>query len=81
MIRTQIQLHEKQVAMLKKMAAANHKSMAEIIRQSIDFYAKAKYEDTDKQRRNRAIAATGQFSSGVNDLSASHDAYLAEAFD
>ncbi|MCX5847590.1 MAG: ribbon-helix-helix domain-containing protein [Deltaproteobacteria bacterium] len=35
MVRTQIQLPEEQVAMLKKMAAAQHKSMAEIIRQAI----------------------------------------------
>ena len=38
MVRTQIQLPEEQVALLKKMAAAEHKSMAEIIRQSIDFF-------------------------------------------
>ena len=43
MVRTQIQLPEEQVAMLKKMAVADHKSMAEIIRQSVDFFAKAKY--------------------------------------
>ncbi len=43
MVRTQIQLPEEQVAILKKMAEADHKSMAEIIRQSVDFFAKAKY--------------------------------------
>jgi hypothetical protein len=43
MVRTQIQLPEEQLAMLKKMAAADHKSMAEIIRQSVDYFAKTKY--------------------------------------
>ena len=41
MVRTQIQLPEEQVAMLKKMAVAQHKSMAEIIRQAVDFFGKA----------------------------------------
>jgi hypothetical protein len=43
MVRTQIQLPEEQVAMLKKMAVAQHKSMAEIIRQAVDFFGKAKH--------------------------------------
>ena len=80
MVRTQIQLPEEQVAMLKKMAAVEHKSMAEIIRRSVDFFAKTKYEGGEEQRRRRAMAAAGQFRSGVKDLAASHDAYLTEAF-
>jgi len=80
MVRTQIQLPEEQVAFLKKMAAAQHKSMAEIIRQAVDFFAKAKQDGGDKQRRRRAMAAAGHFSSGVKDLAVSHDSYLAEIF-
>jgi len=80
MVRTQIQLHEEQVAMLKKMAVAEHKSMAEIIRQSVDFFAKAKYGGIGEDRQRRAMAAAGQFRSGVKDLAASHDSYLTEAF-
>jgi len=80
MVRTQIQLPEEQVAMLKKMAAADHKSMAEIIRQSVDFFAKAKYGRSDEQRRRRAMEAAGQFRSGVKDLAAAHDSYLTEDF-
>ena len=55
MVRTQIQLPEEQVAMLKKMAAAQHKSMAEMIRQAIDFFAKA------KQEGGRSSAGDGQW--------------------
>jgi len=80
MLRTQIQLPEEQVAMLKKMAAADNKSMAEIIRQSVDYFAKSKSLDADVQRRKRAIGATGRFRSGIKNLSASHDDCLAEAF-
>ena len=80
MVRTQIQLPEKQVAFLKKMAVAQHESMAEIIRQSVDFFAKAKKEGDDEQRRKRAMAAAGRFRSGVNDLAVSHDSYLTEIF-
>ncbi|HPV49199.1 MAG TPA: ribbon-helix-helix protein, CopG family [Smithellaceae bacterium] len=80
MLRTQIQLPEEQAAVLKKMAAADNKSMAEIIRQSIDFFVKSKSPDGDTQRRKRAIAAAGRFRSGIKDLSALHDDYLAEDF-
>lgn len=80
MVRTQIQLPEEQVAMLKKMAAAEHKSMAELIRQSVDFFAKVKHGAGDDQRRKRAMAAAGRFRSGVKDLAASHDTYLAKVF-
>jgi len=80
MVRTQIQLPEEQVAMLKEMAVAEHTSMAEIVRQSVDFFAKAKYGGGEEQRRKRAMAASGQFRSGVKDLAASHDSYLTEVF-
>jgi len=80
MVRTQIQLPEEQVTLLKNMAAAQHKSMAEIIRQAIDFFAKAKQGEAGEQRRRRAMAAAGRFRSGVKDLAASHDSYLTEIF-
>jgi hypothetical protein len=81
MVRTQIQLPEKQVTMLKNIAASQHKSMAEIIRQSIDFFANAKHMGKEQQSRERAMAAAGKFRSGVKDLASSHDSYLSEVFD
>ena len=80
MVRTQIQLPEKQVAMLKKMAVAQHKSMAEIIRQAVDFFARAKHGGGEEQCRRRAMAAAGHFRSGVKNLAASHDSHLTEIF-
>ena len=80
MVRTQIQLPEEQVILLKNMAAAQHKSMAEIIRQAIEYFSKANHDGGEEQRRRRAMAAAGHFRSGVKDLSVSHDSYLAEIF-
>lgn len=78
MVRTQIQLTEKQATVIKKMAKVKHVSMAELIRQSIDNMAKMGV--VDEERRKMAIAAVGRFHSGVSDISAKHDKYLAEAF-
>jgi len=80
MVRTQIQLPEAQVAMLKKMAAARHESMAEVIRQAVDFFAMATFGEGDEHRRKRAMAAAGRFGSGIKDLASAHDSYLTETF-
>lgn len=80
MVRTQIQLSENQVAMLKRIAASQHKSMAAVIRQAVDFFARSKDVADQKRQRERAMKAAGRFKSGVHDLAAKHDEYLAEAF-
>ena len=59
MVRTQIQLPEGQVAVLKKIAASQNSSMAEIIRQSIDYYVKSKHSDKTIQQRRRAMTVAG----------------------
>lgn len=82
MIRTQVQLREEQVRMLKKLAAARGVSMAELIRQSVDMFIRssAGVSVDDDERRRRAIAATGRFRSGKSDVSSEHDRHLVEAF-
>lgn len=80
MVRTQIQLEESQVSILKKLAASRHTSMAEVIRQAVDSYAKEAMAEGDPQRRQRALRAAGRFSSGSGNLATDHDAYLAEIF-
>ena len=79
MVRTQIQLPGAQVALLKKLAADHHTSMAEMIRQAVDLFAKAQGAGADKELRRRAMLAAGRFRSGVDDLSSRHDDYLAKA--
>jgi hypothetical protein len=78
MVRTQIQLPESQVAVLKKIAASQNSSMAEIIRQSIDFFVKSNHSDKTVQQRHRAMAVAGKFRSGIRDLASAHDAYFAK---
>jgi len=80
MVRTQIQLTEEQSRTLKKIAAQRHLSMAELIRQGIDFYLQACGTVNQEQRRQRAIEAAGRFRSGQRDLSEKHDEYLAEVY-
>lgn len=78
MVRTQIQLTEEQASTIRKIARKRHVSMAEVIRQSIDTLVKV--GTADEERRMRALEAAGKFHSGVSDLAAEHDKYLAEAF-
>ncbi len=80
MIRTQIQLPEAQVATLKRLAAREHISMAELIRRAVDLFTAAPESGAVAERKKRAIAAAGSFHSGSRDVSARHDDYLAEAF-
>lgn len=80
MIRTQVQLTEEQVRALRNLASARQVSVAELIRQSVDALIRSLREIDTEERRKRAIAAAGRFHSGVSDISAKHDEYLAEAF-
>lgn len=80
MVRTQIQLEEDQVRILKMLAAEGHTSMAEVIRLAVDAYAGQRMPGIDPQRRQRAIKAAGRFRSGAGNLSADHDAHLADIY-
>ncbi|MDY7041489.1 MAG: ribbon-helix-helix domain-containing protein, partial [Chloroflexota bacterium] len=80
MIRTQIQLTEEQAQALKDLASTRRISVAELIRQGVDALIRTSGEIDVEERRRRAVAAAGRFHSGVSDISARHDEYLAEAF-
>jgi len=80
MVRTQIQLREKQAKQLKKLASAQHKSMAEVIRQAIDYMITSKVGFDIEERKKRAVAAAGRFHSGASDISERHDEYLVGAY-
>jgi len=80
MVRTQVQLTEKQAESLKKRAAQEGASQAEIVRRSIEFYLRAGGAVADEERRQRALRASGRFRSGKRDLGERHDRYLAEAY-
>jgi len=80
MVRTQIQLTEEQAKALKKLASSRHLSMAELIRQGVDTVLRSNVTVDAEEKRKRAIAIAGRFSSGKRDISKEHDKYLAEAF-
>jgi len=80
MVRTQIQLTEKQAASLKRLAAARHLSVAELIRQAVDAAIRGGMPIDDEEKRRRALAIAGRFRSGRRDISREHDKYLGEAF-
>jgi len=80
MVRTQIQLTEEQAHKLKRLAANEGRSVAELIRISVDAMLAATPVLGSDELRQRALAIVGQFS-GPHDLAAEHDRYLAEAYE
>ncbi|MGB9905355.1 MAG: ribbon-helix-helix protein, CopG family [Desulfotomaculales bacterium] len=80
MLRTQIQLTERQAAFLKARAAAEGVSLAELIRRCIDQALASSVGPEPTERIRRAASIAGRFRSGTGDLAINHDKYLAEAF-
>lgn len=80
MIRTHIRLTEEQARKLKALAASQNTTVAELIRQSVDALLTQVPKPDLAENRRRAIAASGRFHSGKNDLAIHHDDYLEEAY-
>ncbi len=80
MVRTQIQLTDKQAKEIKRIAAVRGVSMAKIIREAIEETMKSGRGSSSEEKRSRALEALGKFRSGNKDISKRHDAYLADAF-
>jgi hypothetical protein len=79
MIRTQIQITPEQARSLKRLAAREGKSVAELIRISVDNMLRSGGVKDQEALRRKAIAAAGALR-GPEDLAQNHDEYLAEAF-
>lgn len=80
MIRTQIQLSERQVGCLKIIAQQQGVSVAELIRRAVDHAIDAQLFADEDDIRARALQAVGQFADTAGDVSTQHDHYLTEAF-
>jgi hypothetical protein len=80
MVRTQIQLSDSQAHALRALAAAEGRSMADIIRESVEVLLADRGVRDRAEVARRALAAVGAFHSGVGDLASEHDRYLTEAF-
>lgn len=81
MVRTQIQLTERQARELKRIAAMEGVSMAEVIRKAVDAKLRGGVREVPWEERNRrALAVMGKFRSGLKDVAEKHDDYLAEEY-
>jgi hypothetical protein len=80
MIRTQIQITPEQARALKRLAAKEGKSVAELIRISLDGMLRAGGIKDQTDLRRKASAAAGRLNGPIN-LAERHDDYIAEAID
>ncbi len=78
MIRTQIQLTEEQAAALKRLAASKNRSMADLIRESVESYMASGTPGESGPALEEALELIGRYRSGSSDLTRNHDRYLAE---
>lgn len=81
MVRTQIQLTEAQYEALRSRAAAEGRSMADLIRTGVDALLREPGRVGAEERRRRALDVIGCCHSGPPDLSSQHDRHLAEALE
>lgn len=80
MIRIQVQFSEEQIRWLKARAAQEHISVSEIVRRSVTTCLESQCDVGADERHRRAIEVVGRFASGLSDVAARHDDYLAEAY-
>jgi len=80
MVRTQIQLSEKQSRAVKERAKQHRMSVAEYVRRALDRSLGEESTPRREELIERAIAAAGCGHSGLGDISAKHDEYLDEAY-
>lgn len=80
MVRTQIQLTDVQAQALKALAAAEGRSMADLVRDGVDTLLHARGVVDREAVKARSIAALGRFKSTARDLGSKHDDHLADAF-
>ena len=79
MIRTQIQLDPDQYERLKALAARQSKSFAQLVREGVDHVLAAERTETAWDRFLDAVGSCCT-EDGATDVSARHDAYLADDF-
>ena len=78
MIRTEVQLTESQIEGLRRLSAQSGRSIADLLRESVDAMLAAR-RPSRQQRVERALRAAGRFRSGSSDVSRKHDLHFADA--
>jgi hypothetical protein len=81
MVRTQIQLTDAQAKRLKKLAAEQGRSMADLVRDGVDLVLGREQREGRAARMQRASKVFGKFRSKTGDLSRRHDEHFADASD
>jgi hypothetical protein len=79
MVRTQIQLSEREADAVKRLARERSVSMAAVIRDAVDQYLERESGVPLDERWRRSLAGLGGFHSGTPDLSQRHDEELSAA--
>jgi len=80
MVRTQIQLTERQTRRLKAIANQRGVSVAELIRRAVDHALDAELLADKDEVRARALQVVGKYADTADDVSEQHDRYLAKAY-
>jgi len=79
MVRTQIQLTEKQAEALHRIARQRRVSVAHLVREGVDRVL-AQPQPVDREELvRRALSVVGKFHSGLTDVARNHDDYFVEA--
>ena len=81
MIRTQVQLTERQLLRLREIAAKRGLSISELVRTGVEHILSHAERGEHGDQAQSAIAAAGRFHSGHVDIARRHDAYLAAAYE
>lgn len=81
MVRTQIQLTERQSRRLKALAKRKGTSVAELIRRAVDHASDTSLTADEEEIRARALQVIGKYADTAPDVSEQHDLYLAEALE
>jgi hypothetical protein len=80
MIRIQVQFTPDQAKALREIAAAEGRSMADVVRDAVDLLLHGRGRIDREALKQRSLAALGRFRSGVPDLAVEHDRHLDDAF-
>ena len=81
LVRIQIQLTAAQADFLRALGAETGRSLADLVREAVDGLIQAHQGIDAETRRASALGVVGKFRSGLCDVAAEHDQYLADSFE
>lgn len=81
MVPAEVELTDEEASKLDELARERRVPSSGLIREAVVQLLTPRGLLATDERRRRALAASGRFSSDVTDLSRNHDAYLAEAYE